>query len=94
MSNTINAAYLPIHPLVFNSPNKTKKKKYMRIFLNSHIDWIPSQLNITLAYCLLSNNVHDYRIVSQGKTTIPSVDDGAEFEDTDVRIGRANFRFY
>lgn len=37
--------------------------------------------------CLLSNNVYDYRIVSQGKTTIPSVDDAAEFEDTDVRIG-------
>lgn len=37
--------------------------------------------------CLLSNNVYDYRIVSQGKTTIPSVDDASEFEDTDVRIG-------
>ncbi|XP_037042171.1 myosin heavy chain, muscle isoform X14 [Bradysia coprophila] len=33
--------------------------------------------------CLLSNNVYDYRIVSQGKTTIPSVDDASEFEDTD-----------
>lgn len=38
-----------------------------------------------LEYSLLSNNVHDYRIVSQGKTTIPNVDDGEEFEMTDVR---------
>lgn len=28
----------------------------------------------------------DYYIVSQGKTTIPSVDDGEEFTLTDVRI--------
>lgn len=63
----------------------------MKIFLNSHIEWIPSQLITTLAYCLLSNDIYDYRIVSQGKTTIPSVDDGAEFEDTDVRIGQTNF---
>lgn len=44
-----------------------------------------------LESCLLSNNVYDYRIVSQGKTTIPSVDDGAEFEDTDVRIGNSKY---
>lgn len=40
-----------------------------------------------LEYSLLSNNIHDYRIVSQGKTTIPGVDDGDGFEETDVRIG-------
>lgn len=28
----------------------------------------------------------DYHIVSQGKTTIPSVDDGEEMELTDVRF--------
>lgn len=27
----------------------------------------------------------DYYVVSQGKTTIPNVDDGEEFKDTDVR---------
>lgn len=42
---------------------------------------------VSVEVCLLSNNIYDYRIVSQGKTTIPSVDDGSEFEDTDVRIG-------
>lgn len=38
--------------------------------------------------CLLSNNILDYHIVSQGKTTIPSVDDGEEMGFTDVRIYR------
>ncbi|XP_026481151.1 myosin heavy chain, muscle-like isoform X25 [Ctenocephalides felis] len=33
--------------------------------------------------CLLSNNIHDYYIVSQGKTTIPSVNDAEEMENTD-----------
>jgi len=35
--------------------------------------------------CLLSNDVHDYYFVSQGKTTIPNVDDGEECLLTDVR---------
>jgi hypothetical protein len=35
--------------------------------------------------CLLSNNILDYHIVSQGKTTIPSVDDKEEMGFTDVR---------
>ncbi|XP_050298498.1 myosin heavy chain, muscle isoform X38 [Anthonomus grandis grandis] len=33
--------------------------------------------------CLLSNNILDYNFVSQGKTKIPSVDDGEEFRLTD-----------
>jgi hypothetical protein len=33
---------------------------------------------------LFSNDIHDYPFQSQGKTDIPSVDDGAEFRDTDV----------
>uniref|UniRef100_A0A1B6DC75 Myosin motor domain-containing protein n=1 Tax=Clastoptera arizonana TaxID=38151 RepID=A0A1B6DC75_9HEMI len=33
--------------------------------------------------CLLSNNITDYYFVSQGKTTIPTVDDGEEFSITD-----------
>lgn len=36
-------------------------------------------------FCLLSDNIHDYHVVSQGKTTIPSVDDAEEFGLTDVR---------
>lgn len=34
---------------------------------------------------MLSNNIMDYYVVSQGKTTIPNVDDGEECELTDVR---------
>lgn len=34
---------------------------------------------------MLSNNITDYYVVSQGKTTIPGVDDGEECELTDVR---------
>jgi len=34
--------------------------------------------------CLLSNNIHDYYFVSQGKTTIPGLDDGDELLVTDV----------
>lgn len=36
---------------------------------------------------MLSNNIMDYHIVSQGKTTIPSVDDNEEMLVTDVRQG-------
>lgn len=35
--------------------------------------------------CFLSNNIMDYYFVSQGKTSIPGVDDGEESELTDVR---------
>lgn len=34
--------------------------------------------------CLLSNDVNDYNIVAQGKTSIPGVDDGEEGMLTDV----------
>jgi len=35
--------------------------------------------------CCLSDNIYDYYNVSQGKITIPNVDDGEEFTLTDVR---------
>lgn len=37
--------------------------------------------------CLLSNDVTEYHFVSQGKTTIPNVDDGEELLVTDVSVG-------
>lgn len=40
---------------------------------------------ICIDLCILSNNIMDYYVVSQGKTTIPGVDDGEEFQMTDVR---------
>lgn len=39
-----------------------------------------------LEKCLLSNNIMDYHVVAQGKTSIPGVDDGEELELTDVRV--------
>ncbi|XP_035909605.1 myosin heavy chain, muscle isoform X27 [Anopheles stephensi] len=41
--------------------------------------------------CLLSNNIHDYHIVAQGKTTIPSVDDGEEMQITDEAFNVLGF---
>lgn len=37
---------------------------------------------------MLSNNINDYRIVSQGVTKIPDVDDAAEWVMIDVRLNR------
>lgn len=34
--------------------------------------------------CILSNDIYEYHYVSQGKTTIPNVDDGEELQLTDV----------
>lgn len=39
---------------------------------------------MSLEICMLSNDIHDYYFVSQGKTTIPSMDDGEECMLTDV----------
>uniref|UniRef100_A0A182R7P8 Myosin motor domain-containing protein n=1 Tax=Anopheles funestus TaxID=62324 RepID=A0A182R7P8_ANOFN len=41
--------------------------------------------------CFLSNNIHDYHIVAQGKTTIPSVDDGEEMQITDEAFNVLGF---
>lgn len=38
-----------------------------------------------LEICMLSNNIMDYIVVAQGKTSIPGVDDGEELTLTDVR---------
>lgn len=40
---------------------------------------------------MLSNNIHDYHIVAQGKTTIPSVDDNEEMLVTDVSAEQYDF---
>lgn len=36
--------------------------------------------------CLLSNDIHEYHNVAQGKITIPNVDDGEELQLTDVSV--------
>lgn len=40
--------------------------------------------------CLLSDDIYDYNFVSQGKTTIPNVDDNEECALTDVSLKHAN----
>lgn len=40
--------------------------------------------NNFLECCLLSSHISDYPCISQGKTRIPGVNDGEEFEVTDV----------
>lgn len=43
--------------------------------------------------CLLSNNIYDYVNVSQGKITVPNMDDGEEGALTDVsRVIKGSFR--
>lgn len=37
-----------------------------------------------LEMCFLSNNIHDYHYVSQGKVTVASIDDREDMEFTDV----------
>ena len=34
--------------------------------------------------CLLSNDIHDYHFVSQGKVTVASIDDKEDMQFTDV----------
>lgn len=36
------------------------------------------------AMCFLSDNIHDYHFVSQGKVTVASIDDAEEIQFTDV----------
>lgn len=56
------------------------------------IKYPPLVLHKSLDNCLLSNNIMDYHVVSQGKTTIPNVDDGEELELTDVRYREPIFK--
>lgn len=41
---------------------------------------------VSTAMCFLTDNIYDYYNVSQGKTTIPNMDDGEEFALTDVSL--------
>lgn len=68
----------------------------MYLFVNVPLYTLQQKHNSTrlckkIEYCILSNNIYDYHVVSQGKTTIPSVDDAEEFEMTDVRKSASGF---
>lgn len=56
----------------------------------NHCSPHPNHLEI----CMLSNNIMDYYVVSQGKTSIPGVDDGEELELTDVRTPTVRLSHY
>jgi len=37
-------------------------------------------------FCILTSRISDYPLISQGKTRIPGVNDGEDFELTDVSV--------
>jgi len=41
--------------------------------------------------CFLSDNIYDYHFVSQGKVTVPSIDDGEDMEFCDTAFDTLNF---
>lgn len=73
----------------WRSRHDTKNIQYTTKFTNFML------IDLTFRYleqCMLSNDVYDYYIVSQGKTTIPNVDDGEECLLTDVSSALWNRR--
>lgn len=62
---------------ILRSPNEESHLLKPHIFLFFSI-------SSTTDKCLLTDNIYDYYNVSQGKVTIPSMDDGEEFSLTDV----------
>lgn len=57
---------------------------YFEVLTPNLPTWNPS--TDPLGICMLSDNIMDYYVVSQGKTSIPGVDDGEEMTLTDVRL--------
>ena len=54
-------------------------------------------LNLFIEVTLLSNRISDYPLISQGKTRIHGINDGLEFDATDVSgsdtgVGSASVR--
>lgn len=50
----------------------------------AHFFLKPYSFETSIEKLLLSNDIHDYFFVSQGKTDIPGVDDSEEMKLTDV----------
>ncbi|XP_069988169.1 myosin heavy chain, muscle [Penaeus vannamei] len=49
------------------------------------------QVPLIKPHCLLSNNIYDYHFVSQGKVTVPSIDDKEDMEFTHQAFDVLNF---
>lgn len=47
-------------------------------------DLISKLFDINLEMTILSSRMSDYPTITQGKTRIPGINDGEEFEETDV----------
>lgn len=60
--------------------------KRKNLFNHTTLLCYPPPHQTLLEKCMLSNNIMDYMVVAQGKTSIPGVDDGEECELTDVRL--------
>lgn len=80
-----STTWLIIYTQTQNTPLYYHYHNQMHIHLLSRMIWKTINQTKPIEICLLSNNIMDYRVVAQGKTTIPNVDDGEEFELTDVR---------
>merc|ERR1712212_574455 len=57
------------------------------IFYEMMSDKVP----IIKPLCKLSNDIYDYKFVSQGKVTVPSIDDGEDMEFCDTAFVTLNF---
>lgn len=65
----------------------------MKLSCAKLIQKIPQQfssLDSCADVCFLSDNIYDYFNVSQGKVTVPNMDDGEEFQLADVSFRRNN----
>lgn len=51
-----------------------------------YVSMFCNYLYFCIEMCMLSNRIEEYYFISQGKTRIPGVNDGDEFEVTDVSI--------
>lgn len=78
----LSATLYPLPPQLIKSLNYNSQK-------NLHFNFIIKKKQNkklhTSGICNLSDNVNDYHIIAQGKTSIPGVDDGEEMGLTDVR---------
>lgn len=71
--------FLTLHHLIYIYE---KKQNIIKISCVSTTK--KSSFNYDADTCFLSDNIYDYYNVSQGKVTVPNMDDGEEFQLADV----------
>lgn len=55
-------------------------------YLNPFFPYTHVSVPPPTALCYLSNDIYDYHYVTQGKTTVPSIDDKEDFQFCDVSV--------